>query len=133
MGFLQDLFKRTPGRFLTQKAHERALSSQLQMTPETLSQLRTLGVGIERSLSLEYFFYTNTPAKAESLGSALLGLGYTPEIGPSASDKRQSVITGWTPRMPMGDAIVSSWTREMCELGYAHDCEFDGWGTNPQQ
>jgi hypothetical protein len=35
--------------------------------------------------------------------------------------------------MLMSNAVVSAWTREMCEIGFAHDCEFDGWGTTPDQ
>lgn len=133
MTFLKDLFKRTPGRFLSPEAHKQALASQLQMTPETLVQLRALGVSAESYLSLEYFFYTNAPMKAEALDKALQSLGYSPDSHPSASDKRQFVVTGWSPKLVMSEAVVSSWTREMCELGYAHDCEFDGWGTSPEQ
>ena len=30
------------------------------------------------------------------------------------------------------EAVVA-WTEQMCRLGREHDCEFDGWGTNPRQ
>lgn len=31
----------------------------------------------------------------------------------------------------MDTRLVVEWTKEMCRLGYSHDAEFDGWGTNP--
>ena len=35
--------------------------------------------------------------------------------------------------MKMDDQAVQLWTKEMSELGYKFDCEFDGWGTTPDQ
>ena len=51
----------------------------------------------------------------------------------SASDKKQFVVTGWTSRMKMDDQTVLDWTGRMCDVRHEHDCEFDGWGTNPKQ
>ncbi len=103
------------------------------MAPETLQQLRALGVTPERKLRLEYFFYTDTPAKAESLGAALSGKKYLVKCGTSASNESLQVVTGWTLAMPMEDAGLSAWIEEMCQLGFTHDCEFDGWSTTPEQ
>jgi len=61
-------------------------------------------------LKLEYFFNTDPPEKA----SALAG-------------------DGWTAAMTMSTDVVQSWARQMCDLGFKHDCEFDGWGTTPEQ
>ncbi|MFC3562039.1 ribonuclease E inhibitor RraB [Pedobacter jamesrossensis] len=36
-------------------------------------------------------------------------------------------------KMKMTDEVVKQWTKQMCELGYKFDCEFDGWGTEPDQ
>ncbi|MBL7829785.1 MAG: hypothetical protein JNK41_02060 [Saprospiraceae bacterium] len=33
----------------------------------------------------------------------------------------------------MAEEVVKQWTKKMCELGYKFDCEFDGWGTDPNQ
>ena len=63
----------------------------------------------------------------------LIDIGYTSEHEPSASDKTIFVITGWTSKMQMNPSTVIDWTRQMCELGFTHDAEFDGWGTNPLQ
>ena len=133
MKFLRDLLSQTPRRFLSEAAHREKLTRQLQMTPVTVEQLRNHGVGAERLLRLEYFFYTNAPSKADSLAQALRGQGYSPECCPSASDRRRTLVTGWSPPLLMSTDVVSAWTKEMCELGFTHDCEFDGWGTNPEQ
>jgi hypothetical protein len=101
------------------------------MTPKTLDQLREHGVTAETKLPLEYFFFTDGQSKAASLSDALAAMGYSPEFGPSASDKRIFVVNGWTPEMEMSDNTVSEWTELMCKLGCEHDCEFDGWGTHP--
>jgi hypothetical protein len=41
------------------------------------------------------------------------------------------VITGWTIKMAMVDSALIIWTKQMCDLGYKFDCEFDGWGAEP--
>ena len=43
------------------------------------------------------------------------------------------VITGWTSPIKMDENTVLNWTKDMCEVGYKYDCDFDGWGTNPDQ
>jgi hypothetical protein len=35
--------------------------------------------------------------------------------------------------MPMDEQKVIDWTGRMREVGHEHDCECDGWGTNPRQ
>jgi len=126
-------FSSAPKKFVTQESFEKNLSSQLAMSPQTVAQLRNLNVTPEKELKLEFFFYTNTPEKAAALASDLTNKKYKVEHGPSASNKKIQVITGWTEKIGMSDANVAAWTKEMCELGFKHDCEFDGWGTNPQQ
>ena len=42
-------------------------------------------------------------------------------------------ITGWTTPLEMSANLVLDWVDQMCNLGFEHDCEFDGWGTNPEQ
>lgn len=101
------------------------------MAPETLNQIRSLSDANE--LSLEYFFYTNTVDKAEKLATELALLNYTCKFETSNWDKSLFVITGWTHKIKMTDETVIEWTKEMCHLGYRFDCEFDGWGTNPNQ
>lgn len=127
------LFGKTPGRYVIESAFSENRTKQTVMAPQTMGQLRKCGVTDETELKLEFFFYTNTEAKALELAEILKKKGYRVEQKPAAQDKTLQVITGWTGKMRMTDAIVIAWTREMCELGYASDCEFDGWGTNPKQ
>ena len=136
MGFLSSLFggkSGGDGRFKTEEAYERNRALQLTMTPKTVAQLRNYGVTDKTELKLEYFFYTNSEEKAASLAQKLKDLGYEGSHGLSAGKRKEQVITGWTSRMKMDDQTVRGWTDQMCCIGQEHDCEFDGWGTNPKQ
>jgi len=121
------------GRFRSDAAYAKNRSHQLLMTPQTMTQLRNYGVTDESQLKLEYFFYTNAKEKAELLARKLTDLGYTGGYDQSATNKKELVINGWTSPIKMTDQTVLDWTASMCDLGREHDCDFDGWGTNPQQ
>ena len=125
--------KSNNGQFVSEKAFKSNLDNQMQMTPQTLHQLRKINVTAEKELKLEYFFYTNTAEKAEKLANEIGKLNYTVQHGTSASDKKLFIVTGWTTKMKMSDDVVSDWTQQMCEIGNKFDCEFDGWGTQPDQ
>ena len=130
---LADLFSRKPGRYVTEDKVRASLPGQLQGNRQILDQLAGLGVTPEHQLRLEYFFYTNTAAKAESLAGAVAGLGYEVTHGKSAGDPRSWVVTGWTTPILMSEPVVGDWNRQMAQLGLDHDAEFDGWGTTPDQ
>ncbi|WP_343637353.1 ribonuclease E inhibitor RraB [Fluviicola sp.] len=119
--------------FLNEANFRNSRDTQKHMTPKTLEQLRKIGVNEVSELKLEYFFYTNTADKAELLAAEIAKLGYDVQFGVSASDKKLFIITGWTNKMKMSDEVVTNWTVQMCDLGYQFDCEFDGWGTTPDQ
>ena len=125
--------KSSSGQFVSETDFNNNLDGQLEMTPQTLVQLRKLNVTEDKELKLEYFFYTNTAEKAEQLATEIAKLNYTVEHGVSAGDKNLFIVTGWTTKMKMEGDIVNQWTKQMCELGYQFDCEFDGWGTEPDQ
>ncbi len=120
-------------RFLSVSDYETNVSKQVEMAPLTMEKLREHGVRPESQLRLEYFFYTDSVAKAVALERALLDLGYSSELDLSGSDDGSYIVTGWTTKMPMDDDTVVDWVRSMCEVGYGVDAEFDGWGTNPNQ
>lgn len=132
MGFLS-LFSNRPKQFVSEADFRQNMAEQMAMTPMTLQQLRKIGVTPDRELKLEFFFYTDSLQKAVSLANDLKQRGYEIEHGPSASDKATQIITGWTVKMTMEDGGVLDWTRDMCQLGFSHDCDFDGWGTTPAQ
>lgn len=119
--------------FVNEKAFDNNRAKQMQLTPKVLEQLYKLDITEEKELKLEYFFYTDTVEKAEQLAKELEKLNYSVQHGVSASNKKLFIITGWTNKMKMADNVVINWTEKMCEIGYEFDCEFDGWGTSPNQ
>jgi hypothetical protein len=136
MGFFGSLFGCSKGdeapRFVTEPAFRANLAKQKKMSPMTLAQLRKHGVSESKSLKLEFFFYTDTAAKAQSLAATLKERQYEVRTGGSASDSRVFMITGWSTPVKMDDATVVSWTEQMCRLGFEQDADFDGWGTNAE-
>lgn len=130
---LFDFQKSKNGQFVTEKGFNKNRDKHMEMVPDIFEQLRKLNVTEDKELNLEYFFYTNTAEKAEQFANEIQKLNYTVEHGVSASDKSLFIITGRTTKIKMTDEIVIQWTKQMCELGYKHDCEFDGWGTEPEQ
>jgi len=44
------------GQFVTEQAYKNNLAKQMQMTPQTMEQLRKINVTEDRELKLEYFF-----------------------------------------------------------------------------
>lgn len=130
---LFDFFKPKAKPFVSESAYNSNKSTQTQLTPQTMGQLRKLNIDEERALKLEFFFYTDATEKARALATALLALGYTADYGTSAANSKQYLVNGWTTNIQMDNSTVLEWVNQMCELGYKHDCEFDGWGTTPEQ
>ena len=117
-------------RFLSELRHRDIRSFQISATPQTLQLLQEHGVDESAQLKLEYFFYTNHKSKADGLAKDLRSKGYSVEVGRSASEEKTFLITGWTDKMAMNNDSVADWAGHMCDLGFQHDCEFDGWGTD---
>lgn len=130
---LFDFFKPKAKPFVSESAYNSNKSTQTQLTPQTLGQLRKLNVDEGRALKLEFFFYTDTAEKAQALTTDLSNLGYETSNSLSATNSKEYVITGWTTKILMTDSSVGEWVNQMCDLGFKHDCEFDGWGTTPEQ
>jgi regulator of RNase E activity RraB len=122
--------KSNNGQFLTKTAFISNRDKQMQMTPQTIEQLRKLNITVDKELKLEYFFYTNTADKAEKFATEIEKLNYSVEHGLFITKKNLFTVTGWTTKMKMTDEVVKQWTNQMCELGYKFDCKFDGWGTH---
>ena len=120
-------------KFVDEHRYRTNQVNQVKMAPETLKQLRDLGVTETKELKLEYFFYTNTLEKSKIFADEIQKLNYSVKYGKSAGDKKLFIITGWTFKMPMSDYVVKEWVKKMCEIGYKYDCDFDGWGTEPDQ
>lgn len=73
---------------------------------------------------------------ANQLSMAPGTLGRLAQLGVTSDDQLKLeyfLYTGWTPRLTMSADVVQAWVRQMCDLGFKHDCQFDGWGTTPEQ
>jgi len=130
---LFDFFKPKVKPFVSESAYSSNKVTQTRLTPQTMGQLRKLNVNGEHELKLEFFFYTNTQDKAQALTTDLNKLGYEASNSLSVTNSKEYVITGWTTKILMTDSSVGEWVNQMCDLGFKHDCEFDGWGTTPEQ
>jgi hypothetical protein len=114
--------KSSSSPYQTEAQFETNLARQVSMTRQALAQLREHE---DRELRLEFFFYTNDSANAETLNSKLVDLGYDSRSGESAGDPALFMTTGWTTPIRMDEATVINWIETMCRLGFANDAEFD--------
>jgi len=131
---LFDIFKKNnDGQFVTEQQFRSSTDRHVALAPQTLKQLRELDVTDDKELKLEFFFYSNTIDKVKNLSEELKKMNYEVEFGQSQGDKKLFISTGWTAKMKMDNGTVKTWTKEMCALGYKFDCDFDGWGTTPDQ
>ena len=121
-------------KYISEAALKSSLAKQSEMNSQTLDQLRNYGVTSDSKLKLEFFFYTNEQDKASNLSIDLKEIGYEIEtVDKAANEDKLWVISGWTTEIKMDISSVTDWTTKMCKVGFEHDCEFDGWGTNPDQ
>ncbi|HET6989754.1 MAG TPA: ribonuclease E inhibitor RraB [Bacteroidia bacterium] len=132
---LSDFLQSAGGRkqFVTESRFEETVEKQIKAVPEILERLRHLEDVPSESLRLEFFFYTNAAVKAKEFSSYLKKRGYSVEYGKAAGISDLFLITGWTTKISMTEESVFVWSKEMCESGYEYDCDFDGWGTTPDQ
>ncbi|SEM98784.1 Regulator of ribonuclease activity B [Mucilaginibacter gossypiicola] len=133
MGLFSFLSKKDNRQFVSAEAFEEKSTIQLNMLPVLMEKLRELNVDEDRELMLEFFFYTNAYQKAQAFAQELSNLSYQVKYGIAEGAKKLFLITGWTTKVKMSDAVVAGWINQMCNLGYKFDCEFDGWGTIPDQ
>jgi len=121
-------------RYISESTFKKNVQKQKEMSGQTLSQLSKYGVGGDSELSLEFFFYTDDQNKANDLAIELKKLNYSIDtVDKSAGDPKLWAVTGWTTQIQMNIASVTKWTEQMCRIGFENDCDFDGWGTNPDQ
>lgn len=125
--------RRTSKPFCTESQYVANRDLQSSMSPMVLIELGKHGVSESTRLKLEVFFYTDCKEKADRLRDELHALNYEVEACRSGDRKRPFLVNGWSPQIQMDEVTVVQWTRQMCDLGQKHDCEFDGWGTTPKQ
>ncbi|MEP7127263.1 MAG: ribonuclease E inhibitor RraB [Chitinophagales bacterium] len=120
-------------KYVTEQQLKKNTAMHMQLAPLTMENLRLIDDTAHEELKLEFFFYTNTSEKAEKFAAELVKLNYEVDHGKAGGVKKLFIITGWTTKMKMEDSVVTNWTKEMCELGHQFECDFDGWGTTPNQ
>lgn len=120
-------------QFVSENRFEEIVSQQPQLALATLETLRHIEETPSEELRLEFFFYTNSAGKAKEFCEFLRRKSYSADYEKSRKEKHFFSISGWTTKIPMKNEIVIAWSKEMCELGFQYDCEFDGWGTTPDQ
>lgn len=130
---MSDAAEKQPEQYISEQQHKDNLVNQLSTSPEIVEQLRGYGINEDRKCKLEYFFYTNAAEKAGSLSTELTDMGYVASFDESVPGKKIKIVAGATVPVQMATEKVLEWTESMCNIGYKHDCEFDGWGLNPEQ
>jgi tetratricopeptide (TPR) repeat protein len=121
-------------KYVSESTFKKSVIRQREMNDQTLTQLSKYGVNDQSQLTLEFFFYTDKQDKASNLAIELKKLNYNIEtVDKSAGDSNLWIVTGWTTPIKMDLSAVTKWTEQMCKIGFDNDCDFDGWGTNPDQ
>jgi tetratricopeptide (TPR) repeat protein len=118
-------------RFITVSKHKLNVDKRSLIDKQILHELSLSGITDDSELKIEYLFYTDTKENAEKLNINLKEKQY--DTADIKEFDNHWVVSGWTSKMKMDIMTVTSWTIEMCEIGFQHDCEFDGWGTYPNQ
>lgn len=114
---------------VSEEKFESCNEAQESATPILLDMVRNASDDVSGEVVLEFFFYTNEMEKAEGLREALLKFGYEVHISEVPKSALKYSVTGQTIPLPDEDDVVLNWSKKMNELGYIHDCQFDGWGT----
>ena len=116
-------------RHVSKESYFENFESQIFLVSKTLKLLRKLSLKKVNEQQLEFFFYTNTPDKAQALAEEIVRLNYSVHFNKLSGDKELYLISGMTIKMSMDDSTITKWSQKMCKLGYRFDCKFDGWGT----
>ena len=120
-------------RHVTEQGLRTNTAYQIRISKLTLGLLHKAGVPEGKLLKVEFFYYTNAESKAVAFVTSLKKIDYDAKWRHSQKDAAKWLVEGWSTPIPMDEATVIQWTQEMCEAGFMHDCEFDGWGTDPKQ
>ena len=107
-------------------SNEAILEKQLLMTPVTWKTLQSHGVTDTTPLLLDLFWFAATEECARTLASNLVGrVSLPPTVG--LVQDRWAIEAQYGPQSFTLDSLRNL-VKQMCELGFSHQCEFDGWG-----
>lgn len=111
-------------RFVTQAKHAKNVAAHAAMVPQVVKELRRHGLTAQDARSLEFYFATNSAAKAKALVEMLQVHEYAVVL---VRDGAKFMVTGVTPPIPMSMVALRDWSRDMVALGFEFDALFDGW------
>ena len=123
----------TRGQFVTKSRYVSNKQMQEELTPKVLDLLPQLNIPADRPIIFEFFFYALKVENAKALAKDLENLGYEAVYNTSEGDKKLYLITGSTTPMVADAETTTKWASDMVDLGFKHDCDFDGWGTGGEQ
>ncbi len=117
-------------RFFKRKDYYKKHLPQQKATSHALALLGKLSQSNQAKKEVEFFFYTNTIKKAEQLVLLLKNQGY--EVFKPSRTLDKIGVSGNTGPISLKEQDFLEWAEKMSDLGYACDCEFDGWGVGQE-
>jgi len=106
---------------------ENRTRDQRYFAKDYIKMLQDLDTDLELPRIVEFFFYTNSKAKAKGLKKDLKEMGFD-VYGMSKSSKKTFSVVGSSTPILMHEECFQGWVQTMNEIGFANDCLFDGWG-----
>jgi hypothetical protein len=105
------------------------LARQLAMTPATWGVMRTRGVSEATPLKVDLFFYSPNEDRAQALASHLRDtLGNAECDVQSGTSNGTFSVQAVVPERTYTEQALLELVTNMCNVGFEHDSEFDGWG-----
>ena len=122
-------FLKSNKRFVSEKQLQENIRHQQAMNEETLFEFNEYGIDENATRILEFFFFSNDVLKLEQLKAALLNMKCKElQLEQDPESKKHWVLFGETNPMKMELSTINNWTKNLCEIGFEYDCDFDGWG-----
>jgi hypothetical protein len=105
-----------------------SIEKQKLMNKHSLNFLYKKGIKDTNTLDVDFYFYSNEFEKLLNLSKELSILGHSlDDIEESDSESNEFVLTGTSPGVLMDETNLTTWTTDMCEIGFKYDCSFSGW------
>ena len=123
-----NIFRKSKYQFVTEEEYEEKMTMQHLLNHKVLGLFKQHG-GSKKEQQVEFFFYTDEEDKATNLAIELYGLGYEVYGVERSNKENEWSVIGRTTVMKMTTRTLTKWSKQMVELGYSYDCNFDGWGT----
>ena len=111
--------------FFDQNSYENDID--LETNQDVLNRIYKDGVKLTDKLPVEFFFVTDTKAKANALKKAIKAKFPDYESLEISDYDGNFEIAGLTEDLSMELTAINEWNKIMWDLGYEFDCKLDGW------